>query len=125
MVLLIFFQNAANGYDYINASVSVSIISISGGIFGSSIIWYLKKAQVENSFKLRCMQFEKASEQRLKFIEGTLELQKKYNITSQEIQEIECQSPIDEMEEESLCNLKQTVEQYEMEGHEPVQINNY
>lgn len=113
MVLLIFFQNATGNYDYVNASVSISIISISGGIFGSSIIWYLKKAQVENSFKLRCMQFEKASEQRLKFIEGTLKLQKKYNVTSQQIEEIEFQNPIDEMEEESLNSLKQTVEQYD------------
>lgn len=109
----------------IDSTLAMTSISVSGGIFGSSIIWYLKKSQVENSFKLKCEQLKQTVNYRLYFIEETLKLQKKYNVSSYQIDEIESKGPIDEMENSTMDNLSQIVDEYDREGHEKINLQNY
>ena len=111
--------------DIIDSTLAMTSISVSGGIFGSSIIWYLKKSQVENSFKLKCEQLKQTVNYRLYFIEESLKLQKKYNVSSYQIDEIESKGPIDEMENSTMDNLSQIVDEYDREGHEKINLQNY
>ena len=109
----------------IDSTLAMTSISVSGGIFGSSIIWYLKKSQVENSFKLKCEQLKQTVNYRLYFIEETLKLQQKYNVSSYQIDEIESKGPIDEMENSTMDSLSQIVDEYDREGHEKINLQNY
>ena len=109
----------------IDSTLAMTSISVSGGIFGSSIIWYLKKSQAENSFKLKCEQLKQTVNYRLYCIEETLKLQQKYNVSSYQIDEIESKGPIDEMENSTMDNLSQIVDEYDREGHEKINLQNY
>ena len=42
--------NIQNMYD---VTLLVSLVSVSGAIFGSNLVWYSKKAASENQYKLR------------------------------------------------------------------------
>lgn len=105
-----------------DSTTSVTALTVSGGIFGASIIWYMKKSQVENSFKLKSALYEKAANVRYEYSRKILELQREFCIDQNKIDEIESRSPIDEFEDEALYSLKNTVDTDEADAHEPVRI---
>lgn len=96
----------------IDTSIFISAIGISGGIFGSSIIFYLKKAQVENTYKIKISLYEKAAEVRLK-----------YNKEMASINNM--QDDMQDIMEDALSDAKQTVDSAMDEAASPIELNNY
>lgn len=106
----------------VDSTIWISLISATGGVFTSAIIWYMKKAQIENAYKLKMGLYEKASEVRLKFLRESLKIQKKYGVTQTELNEIEFNNPIDDFEDAALSDLQQTVDTHFQEGEQTIDL---
>lgn len=63
-----------------DASVYITAISITGGVFGSSIVWYEKKAQAENVSKMQLQHIKDIAEIELDIYSRKVRLQKELGI---------------------------------------------
>ena len=54
---------------YVDLTLYATIITVSGSIFGTTIVWYMKKAQVENNVKLKIELYKTAFQEQLKYKE--------------------------------------------------------
>ena len=102
----------------IDTSIFVSAIGISGSIFGSSIIFYLKKAQVENTYKIKISLYEKAAEICLNFNVKMTEIKHKYG-------EIDGFKDLDDIMGDSFSDVSQTVNNAMDDASSPVDLHNY
>lgn len=83
------------------------IIPITGGVWGASIIWYMKKAQVENAIKIQ-----------LGMIEDLLKIKAKYNSTNEE-------EYIDGIREKTENRMNEKVDEFIEDGLTPPEIQMY
>lgn len=103
----------------------VTTISVSGGLFGASLLGYLRKAQLENVQQIKGNVYKLATDERIRFLEETFKLKQKYGVTDQEIEEVELSSPMDEFENDALNSMAVTSDQAMDEASEKVEIPNY
>lgn len=80
---LIFIACLAFGFylqknNVMDTTYAVTAVTVSGGIFGTTVLWYMKKAQSENNIKLRGFAYEKETQERIKYLEKEMELKVKY-----------------------------------------------
>lgn len=75
----------------------VTCVTVSGTIFGSNLCWYSKKAASENHYKLRMGLYTDSAQIRLQFNEEMMKLKQKYNMTDEDIAEIDDSGDIDDM----------------------------
>lgn len=94
----------------LDTSVYVTSITVSGAIFGSTLVWYCKKSQSENVYKLKVGLYKEVSKERLKFNERMMELKKEYSMSDDDVMNIENQSDMDEMMDESLSSAKTSLD---------------
>lgn len=87
--------------------VFMYIIPASGGVWGASIIWYLKKSQLENSIKIQ-----------LGMIEDLLKIKAKYNSTNEE-------EYIDGIREKTENRMNERVDEFIEDGLTPPEIQMY
>ena len=80
----------------------VSAITITGGVFMTTAKHYYSKSGLQNTTYIRNGVYEQILKVRLQFIEENLKLQKKYNVSQDEINEIEMESPFVEISESFL-----------------------
>lgn len=64
----------------LDVSIYSVAITITGGIFGSSIVWYEKKAQVENVAKIQLRHIKEVSKVEFETYEKKVRLQKELGI---------------------------------------------
>ena len=81
-------------------------ITISGGLVASSIISYMRKAQLENVQHIKANIYKVSVDERIRFLKETLELKAKYGEFN--VDEIELGSPMDEFENEALMDMSAT-----------------
>ena len=86
----------------IDTTVLVTSITVSGGIFGSNLCWYSKKAAGENNYKLRMALYKDSTETRLKYNEEMMKIMKKYDISEEDIEKINDSTDIDDMMDNAL-----------------------
>lgn len=91
--------------NYMDTAVYVTAISVSGGICGTSILYYFKKAQAENTMKLRIAIYQAAAKERLKFNESMMELMQEYKLNEEDIMHMELYSDMDEFMNDAVMNL--------------------
>ncbi len=102
-VIALYLSNKiANEYD---TTAAVSLITVSGAIFGSNLCWYSKKAASENHYKLRMSLFEDSAKVRLEYNEHMMQLMKKYNMSQADIDKIDETGDLDEMMNSSLDSI--------------------
>lgn len=124
LLVCVFLSNFnKNVYD---TTVMVTAISVTGAIFGSSLIWYFKKAGSENQYKLRMSMYEDVVNQRLYFTEEMLKLRIKYGASEEDIAMIDDEGEIDDLMEETFQNMnnKMNQEQDELETPNDIQTFN-
>lgn len=109
----------------IDTAFYVTATTVSGGIFGTCIVNYLRKSQLENVQKIKENVYEIATNERLKFIREYLKLKQEYNLTDMEMQEIDGLSPMDEFEADALSSLVNNSEEIVNEASEKIDIQNY
>lgn len=80
----------------------VSAITITGGVFMTTAKHYYSKSGLQNTTHIRNGVYEQILKVRLQFIEENLKLQQKYNVSQDEINEIEMESPFVDISESFL-----------------------
>ena len=83
----------------------VTIITVSGAIFGSNLCWYSKKAASENQYKLRMSLFADSAKVRLDYNEKMMLLMKKYNMSQEDIDRINESGDSDDFMESSIQDV--------------------
>lgn len=108
-----------------DTTVFVTAITVSGGIFGSNLVWYSKKSASENHYKLRMSMYEDVVNQRLYFNEEMLKLRKKYNVSEDVMENINNYGEIDEMMDDALCNVKDKLDRDQDDIESPNELQNF
>ena len=91
--------------DAFDTTAIVTIITVSGAIFGSNLCWYSKKAASENQYKLRMSLFSDSAKVRLDYNEKMMVLMKKYNMSQADIDRINESGNSDDFMESSIQDV--------------------
>lgn len=94
--------NIQNMYD---VTLLVSLVSVSGAIFGSNLVWYSKKAASENQYKLRMSSYKESAKVRLEYNRQMMILMKVYNLSQDQIDQIDSSGDMDELMASALNNV--------------------
>lgn len=106
-VIRCFFVDVSTAYDL---SVHAAIITSSGAICLTSVVWYLKNSQAEKVARIKADTYRIISEERFKYNEKMLKLKSEYQHSEDEIFEIENDSPLDELEQDALNSMSAFVD---------------
>lgn len=106
-IIKCFLVDISTAYDL---SVYATIVTSSGALCLTSVVWYLKNSQAEKVAKIKADTYRIISEERFKYNEKMLELKSRYKYTEEEIFEIENDSPLDELEQDALNSLNLSVD---------------
>ena len=91
--------------DAFDTTAIVTMITVSGAIFGSNLCWYSKKAASENQYKLRMSLFADSARVRLDYNEKMMLLMKKYNMAQEDIDRINESGDSDDFMESSIQDV--------------------
>lgn len=106
-VIRCFSIDISNAYDL---TMHTAIITSSGALCLTSVVWYLKNSQAEKVAKIQADTYRIASEERYKYNEKMLALQQKYKYAEEDVLEIESDSPFDEFEQDALDSLSSFID---------------
>ena len=109
----------------LDATAIVSLITVSGAIFGSNLCWYSKKAASENHYKLRMSLFADSAKVRLDYNEKMMELMKKYNLTQEDIYKINETGDADEMMDNSLRDVVSDLDATKDDADSPNTVDSF
>lgn len=102
-------------------SIYATIITSSGALCLTSVVWYLKNSQAEKVARIKSETYKVISEERFKYNEKMLELNRRYKYTEEEIWNIENNSPLDELEQDALNSLNASVDNAMEEATTPIE----
>lgn len=108
----------------LDVSVYVTALTISGSGFISGIIWYLKKSQAENVFKLKIELYKQASREKLYYNEQMIVLKNKYILSDDEMMEYD-DSTMDSFVESALSDVTSTADNAMDEATSPVELQTF
>ena len=94
----------------LDVSIYASALTISGGLLGSSIIFYLKKSQAENVFKIKIELYKQASREKLYYNEQMIKIKNRYMLSEDEMMELENDSTMDEFVDAALSDVTSTTD---------------
>lgn len=110
-IIKCFFVDISNVYDI---SLYATIITSSGALCLTSVVWYLKNSQAEKVARIKADTYRIISEERYKYNEKMLKLKSEYkNINEEvdgEVDEIENDSPLDELEQEAMNSMNASID---------------
>ena len=106
-IIRCFTLDISNIYDL---SMYAAIITTSGALCLTSVVWYLKNSQAEKVARIKSETYKIISEERYKYNEKMLGLKSKYKYLEEEIAEIENSSPLDELEQDALDSLNSSID---------------
>lgn len=92
-----------------DVAVFVTSISISGGVYGSSMKYYFNKAKSENVIKEQLRAYKEIMKMRLNYNESMMKLKREYDMSNEDISEIESESPIDDVSEDLIDGINETI----------------
>lgn len=107
-----------------NETIAISLISSSGTIFLTAVVWYLKNSQAEKVANIRANTYKIISEEKLKYNEKMIELKVKYELSDIDIDEIESNSPLSDLENDALNNMNESIDNAMNDAVSPIDIQN-
>ena len=117
-IIRCFCIDISNAYDL---SMYIAIITSSGTLCLTAVVWYLKNSQAEKVARIKADTYRIASEERYKYNEKMLKLQSEYNYTDEEIYDVENDSPLDEFEQDALNSMSSSVDSAMDEATESIE----
>lgn len=73
----------------VDTAVYCTALTISGGIFGTTIVWYLKKSQAENTYKIKIGLYQEVNRQEILYNKTMCILKNKYSLTDEDVMNLE------------------------------------
>lgn len=111
--------------NYFDTAVYVSAITVSGGIFGMIVKSYNAKSKAENVSKIQISMYNDTMKTRLWYNEQMALIKQQYGLTDDDISEIEENSHIDDISEEQLNDMKQTLDNFTADSKEEDDVQVY
>ena len=124
-VMVLVFSFCAKPETAVDASIYVTAISIAGGIWGSSIIWYSKKRTRETAYELRIKLYHESVKSRLYFNKEMIKLMSKYHLTENDLAKIDNWGETDEMMQSAIDAAVEIADATQSEADEPDQMENF
>lgn len=109
-----------NTDSYVDTAAFCTIFTVVGGVFGTALIQYFKKSATENIPKIQTSLYKETTDIRLEYNKQMMELKHKYNMTDDDIYEIENQSQIDEISDNVLSNAVSELDARSSDAHTDV-----
>ena len=124
-ILFVFYMYITGKIDSsYDTTVIATCITVTGTIFGSNLCWYSKKAASENHYKLRMSLYNDATKVRLQFNEEMMKLKKEYDMTDEDVAEIDASGDIDDMMDSAIQDVVSDLDNYKDEADSSNQIEN-
>ena len=109
----------------LDVSFYVTAITLSGGVFGTCLVGYLKKSQSENAVKLKTELYKVASQERLHYNEQMMILKNKYMLSDEELSDIEADSPMDDFATNALSDVETFIDETQADADESIELQTY
>lgn len=106
-VIRCFSVDISTAYDL---SLYAAIITTTGAICLTSVVWYLKNSQAEKVARIKADTYRIISEERYKYNKKMLKLKSEYKYAEGEIFDIENNSPLDELEQDALDSMNSSID---------------
>ena len=107
-IIKCFSVDISTGYDL---TLYATIVTTSGAICLTTIVWYLKNSQAEKVARIKANTYKIISDERFKYNKKMLKLKSEYRYTEEEIFEIENNSPLDELEQDALDSMNSSIDE--------------
>ena len=88
----------------------VAIVTTSGTLCLTSVVWYLKNSQAEKVARIKACTYKVISRERFEYNKKMLELRSKYGYADEDIFDIENDSPLDELENDALNSMNASID---------------
>lgn len=108
---------------YMDTAIFCACIASVGGIVGAIITKYYNNSNAENIPKIQLGLYEKSMKIRLKYNEEMMKLKKQYEMTSDDVNEIESDSNMDEVTNGILDTAISELDEKASQSHEDVDIS--
>lgn len=106
--------------DYVVATTALTVVS---GLYGAVLKYYLSKSARENTLHIKNDAYTNVMNTRLEYIEGVIKLRTKYGIDQCVVDEIEAESPFDDLSESALNQMVNRIDTAEAKDDEEPEIN--
>lgn len=107
-----------------DTAIFATAITVSGGIFGSTLKHYMNKSQAENVYKLKLGLYKDASKEHYKYNEKMYELKNKYGLVKtieDDLDDVILRS----FEDSALSDAETTLNDQMSNASESIEIENY
>lgn len=91
-------------------SLYATIITTSGALCLTSVVWYLKNSQAEKVANIKANTYKIISDEQYEYNRKMLELKSMYRYTDEDIMNIEDSSLLDELVEEALHSMNSSID---------------
>lgn len=91
-------------------SLYATIVTSTGAICLTSVVWYLKNSQAEKVARIRTETYKVISDEQYKYNRRMLELKHGYNYAEEEIFDIENNSHLDELKQDALHSMNSSID---------------
>lgn len=107
----------------VDTAIFCACIASVGGILGAIITKYYNNSNAENIPKIQLELYEKSMKIRLKYNEEMMKLKKQYEMTSDDVNEIESESNMDEVTDGILESAISELDEKSSKSHEDIEIS--
>ena len=112
--LMLFIWCLAEGFNtdftqVYDTTIYVTSITVSGGIFGLCLKAYMSKSKAENIYKVQHGMYEDIMNIKLKYNEQMMKLTQEYNMTQNDIDMTDINSPFNEGEMDIISDMKENL----------------
>lgn len=113
----------SNGDGMYNTIIYTTAITVSGTLCALTVVWYLKKSQVENVYKLQMGLVESISKNEIETTREKLHIKKEYGVTDFDLEEISNSSSLDEFKNKSIADIQSQLDDAMNDAKSPVEIS--
>ena len=110
---------------YMDTAIFCACIASVGGIVGAIVTKYYNNSNAENIPRIQMNLYKDSMDIRLDYNEKMMQLKQKYNMTDDDVYDIENQSHMDEVSDNVLNTAISELDTKAAQSHEDVEVQNY
>ena len=108
-----------------DTTVYVTAITISGGIFGVCLKAYMSKSKAENIYKIQRTMYEDIMHIKLQYNEAMMKLTQQYNLTQDDIDMSDINSPINEGVDDIMNDMRENINNHLYDTKTEDEVENF
>lgn len=110
---------------YMDTAIFCACITAVSGILGTIITKYYNNSNAENIPKIQTKLYKDTMDIRYEYNSKMIKLKSEYNVTDEDICDIENDSPIDDISENIVNTAVSELDEKATQSHEDVEVQNY